>query len=106
MDHSPFFDAEHAALLADIMTAMSMVTTTAPGTAPVAVPGVTAPIGGAPALPPPTRFVKFGGYLICPRCRYTEEFCGCQKAKPPPPPTQDGADSSLNARIRQLRSGR
>lgn len=57
------------------------------------------------AAPAPRRSIKFGGYMICPVCRYTEEFCGCGKVKPPPPPTPDGTQSTLEARVRAVRAG-
>lgn len=65
---------------------------------------ILSPVLPLPA-PPPTRFVRFGGYMICLRCRYTEEFCGCMKSSPPP--TQgDGDAGDLERRVRAARSGR
>jgi hypothetical protein len=70
---------------------------------PIISPVLPPPGVAAPAPPPARRFVKFGGYMICPTCRYTEEWCGCGKVKTPSPPTPDGAESSIELRIRQLR---
>jgi len=69
-------------------------------------PVLPPPAVTAPALPPATRFVKFGGYMICTRCRYTQEFCGCQKVTPPPPTQGDGDASDLERRVRDCRGGR
>lgn len=63
-------------------------------------PFVNVPIS---PVPPASRFVKFGGYMVCSLCNMAEEFCACAKA--PPPPTQgDGAESSLEQRVREVRA--
>lgn len=54
-----------------------------------------------PVLPSPPR-IKWGGYLICTACRMADAYCACAR-QPSPPPTPDGAESSLNARIRALK---
>jgi len=49
---------------------------------------------------PARTFVKWGDFMICQNCKMAQEWCACDKQKTPPPPTQDGSDSSLNRRIK------
>lgn len=99
-DHYPWYDtSDRAAFLADIARVLTLV--------PPAYPPGGTPQAPAPSLPtpPPTRFVKFGGYFVCSRCHYTQEFCGCAKpANPSPSPSgSDGAESSLERRARDVK---
>lgn len=73
---------------------------------PVVMPGVTAPLGAAPAppVPPPTRYRLKYGVLECVTCGLAKDYC--KGHAPSPSPSQDGADSSLIARIRDCAGGR
>jgi hypothetical protein len=56
-----------------------------------------------PPVVSPTRFIKWGGYMVCTVCKMAEAFCGCDKAKPATPPTGDGETSTLEARRRAVK---
>lgn len=79
-------DDTRAALLADISSALSLVS----------VP--------PPVLPPPSRFVKFGDSMICTVCQLDARYC--RGHAPAAPPAKDGAESNLIARIRECTGGR
>ena len=89
MDHYPHFDAERAALIADIVAQLGL-----PPVAP-----------GAPGAPAPSgRFVKFGDAMICTTCKLDARYC--RGHTPPPAPAKDGAESDLARRIKDCQGGR
>lgn len=86
-DHAPFDDATDAYYARARMAAE------------LALMNVTAPLGGPPvgALPPR---VKFGGYMICSRCKLASEWCACGKQRAPDVSAKDGGESDLSRRIK------
>jgi hypothetical protein len=85
MDHYPWdsFEAERAALIADLC----------------------AQLGVPPPPAPPTRFVKFGDSMVCTRCQLDVRYCRGHVA---PLDDREAArdQADLDRRARECRGGR
>lgn len=53
----------------------------------------------SPRTPPRKRVM---GVEVCTACDLAVAYCKCAAAPPPPPTQGDGAESSLNVRIKEL----
>lgn len=83
-DHYPWDDAQRADLLNTICDALALIS--------------------PPPPIPPARFVKFGDAMICTVCQLDVRYC--RGHAPVAVPAQDGAESSLERRVRACMGGR
>ena len=71
------------------------------------IPPIVTPFGPITPMPPPGRFVKFGGYEICQACKMAREWCGCAKQPAPDAPSPDATDvANLEKRARECMGGK
>jgi hypothetical protein len=93
MDHYPFSEPERANQIASAALAL--------GVPPelISVPPHADP---APVAPPPSRFVRRSGYLVCVDCGLVIDYCACGP-RAPAVPSQDGATANLDRRIAEAR---
>ncbi len=65
-------------------------------------------VPGAPALPPPSRYVKFGDLMICQDCKMAAAYCKCASGPPRDVGSTDmgSAESSLNKRIAECQGSK
>ena len=62
-----------------------------------------------PMIPPPTRFVKRGAYMVCLDCNLVIEYCCCAARRVDAgvgPPTSGESESSLAKRVAECRDRR